>query len=340
MAVSQSLWVWTQFFACAAIITVAGTQLSRYGDIIADKSGLSGSWVGLVLLASVTSLPELVTGVSSIAAAEAPNIAVGDVLGSCVFNLAILAVVDFLHRRESVYRRASQGHILSAGFGIVLIGIAGLGILLAEKSVVIAIAHVGAYSPVFVIVYFVAVRSIFDYEQEQLKDHAAEESGRYPGITLRQAATRYAAAALAVLAAGAWLPFIGVDLAETMGWHKSFVGTLFVAGATSLPELAVTVAALRMGAVDMAIANLLGSNLFNIVILAVDDALFTKGPLLSYVSPMHAVTAASALVMTGIVVVALLYRPRVRLFRTVGWVSLGLISLYVLNSYFLYLYGA
>ncbi|MDH5264634.1 MAG: sodium:calcium antiporter, partial [Betaproteobacteria bacterium] len=234
---SPSVEVWFELSACASILAVAGFRLSRYGDIIADKSGLSGSWIGLVLLASVTSLPELVTGVSSIVAAQAPNIAVGDVLGSCVFNLAILVVVDILHRPESVYRRTSQGHILSAAFGIVLTGLAGLGILLAGRPVAMAIAHVGAYTPVFLIVYFVAVRSIFDYEREQLREHVADEASRYPDITLRQAAAQYAVAAAAVLAAGIWLPFVGVRLAEAMGWHKSFVGTLFVAGATSLPEL-------------------------------------------------------------------------------------------------------
>lgn len=335
----QTAWTWLQFAACAAILTVAGAKLSRNGDILADKTGVSGSWVGLVLLASVTSLPELVTGVSAVAAAGAPNIAVGDVLGSCVFNLSILAVVDFLHREESVYRRASQGHILSAGFGVILIGFAGLNVLLAQKGVVFALGHVGAYSPIFLFLYVIAIRSIFDYEREQVEDHAAAAASRYPDISLRQAAIRYFLAALVVLAAGSWLPFIGVRLAEVMGWHRTFVGTLFVAAATSLPELVVTVAAVRIGAVDMAIANLLGSNLFNIAILAVDDLAFLPGPLLSHVSPMHAVSAASATVMTGLVVVALLYRPRTRLFRTVGWASLGLLTVYLLNTYLLYLHG-
>ena len=332
-------WAWLDFAVCAAVIGVAGHRLSLYGDIIADKTGTSGSWVGLVLLASVTSLPELVSGVSAVALAGAPNIAVGDVLGSCVFNLAILVVVDFLNRGESVYRRASQGHILSAGFGVVLVGLAGLNVLLGDRTILPAMGHVGGYAPVFVLLYLFAMRTLFEYEQEQLAALAARQASRYPEVTLRQAAAGYALAAIAVLAAGSLLPFAGVRLAEAMGWHKTFVGTLFVAGATSLPELAVTVAAVRIGAVDMAIANLLGSNLFNVAILALDDLAFLPGPLLSHVSPMHAVSAASAVVMTGIVIVALLYRPRTRLFKTVGWASLALLTVYLLNTYVLYLHG-
>jgi cation:H+ antiporter len=333
-----TLGAWLQFTACAAVIAFAGTKLSRNGDIIADKTGLSGGWIGLVLLAAVTSLPELVTGISSVVAADAPNIAVGDVLGSCVFNLTILVLLDVLHRGESVYRRASQGHILSAGLGVIMIGFVGLNLLLAGSAAP-ALGHVGIYTPIIFLLYLVAVRSVYRYEREQLIAHAAGEASRYPQVTLGQAAVRYSLAAVAVSVAGTWLPFVGVRLAEIMGWHKTFVGTLFVAGATSLPELAVMVAALRIRAVDMAIASLLGSNLFNIAILGVDDLFFRRGPLLSFVSPMQAVSATSAVVMTGIVIVALLYRPRARLLRTAGWASFGLLTVYLLNTWILYLHG-
>ena len=330
---------WLQLGACAALIAVAGTKLSRYADVIADKTGLSGNRTGLILLATVTSLPELATGISSVTIADAPNIAVGDVLGSCVFNLVILVVLDFLHRGESVYRRANQGHILSAAFGIVLIGFTGLNLLLGDKAAALAIGHIGASTPVIVALYVIAIRAVFIYERSQMREFAGKIADRYPKLTLRRAVVGYVAAAIVIVAAGIWLPFIGVQLATVMGWHKTFVGTLFVAIATSLPELAVTVAALRIGALDMAIGNLLGSNLFNIVILALDDLFFLKGPLLAHVSSLHAMSALSALVMTGIAIVGLLYRPRARILGAVGWISLGLLTVYLLNSFVLYLHG-
>ena len=336
---NEVLLVWGQFVVCAAVIGFAGAKLSRYGDVIADKTGLSGSWIGLILLSTVTSLPELITGLSSVTVAHVPNIAVGDVLGSCVFNLMILVVLDFLYREEPVYRRAHQGHILSAGFGIIMIGFAGLNLLLSEKGIVFTVGHVGAYSLVLIVLYLIAVRAVFVYERSQLEAFAGVVSDRYPGLTYRQAVIRYALAALLVIGASLWLPFVGSELAKVMGWHKTFVGTLFVAGSTSLPELAVTMAAFRIGALDMAIANLLGSNLFNIFVLALDDFFFLEGALLSHVSPLHTMSALSALVMTGIVVVGLLYRPATRILKTVGWVSLALFTVYLLNSYILYLQG-
>jgi len=117
------------------------------------------------------------------------------------------------------------------------------------------------------------------------------------------------------------------------------VGTLLIAFATSLPELVVTVAALRIGAFNMAVSNLFGSNLFNILILAVEDVVFTRGSILSAVSELHTISAVSAIVMTGIGVVGLVYKPPQLLFLRVGWASLFLLSIYLINFTVLYLYG-
>jgi cation:H+ antiporter len=331
--------VWLAFVFCAALIGFSGPELSRSGDIIAEKTGLSHSWIGLILLATVTSLPELVTGLSAVTIADVPDIAVGDVFGSCVFNLAILIVLDLLHRDEPIYRRAHQGHILAAGFGIVLVGWAGMSVLLSGQNISFNVGHVGLYSPIMIGLYFIAIRTVFVYERNQREEFVEDVAAQYADITLRTAVRRYLVAAVVLVAAGIWLPFVGSDLANAMGWNNTFVGTLFVAAATSLPELVVTIAALRLGALDMAIANLLGSNLFDMLVLAIDDFAFLKGPILSHVSPMHAVSAFSAVIMTGIVVVGLLYRSKTRVFRYVDWISISLFLVYLLNSYVLYVYG-
>jgi cation:H+ antiporter len=292
------------------------------------------------MLATVTSLPELVTGISSVTLAGTPNIAIGDVLGSCVFNLLLLTILDVLQREESVFSRASRGHILSAGFGIILIGIVGFNLLLAgNPAATLALGHIGIYSVVIVLIYAVAMRMVFQYERSEREAFTGEVAERYPDIALRKAVWRYAAAAAVVVGAGLFLPFVAKTQAVAMGWHETFVGTLFVAAATSLPEGVVTITALRIGALDMAVSNLLGSNLFNILILAIDDALFLKGPILAHVSPLHGLSALSAIVMTGVVIVGLIYRPRIRLLRFTSWAGLMLFSIYLLNSLILYLHG-
>lgn len=331
--------IWLSLLACLAVIGVAGVRLSRYGDIIAEKSGLSRGWVGLIMLASVTSLPELVTGLSAVTVANVPDIAVGNILGACVFNLGFIVVLDFLYRKESIYTRARQGNVLGAGYGIVLIGFVGFNLLLYREHSFPAIGHVGLYTPVILLLYLLAMRSLYRYEQSQVSAYVEEHAERYSNTTLKQAIKAYVIAALAVVAAAVWLPYIASDLAVLMGWEQSFVGTIFVAAVTTAPEIVVTVSALRMGAIDLAIGNLFGSNLFNIVILAIDDLFYLPGPLFADVSIAHATSAFSAMMMSGLAVVGLVLRPASRVFRTVSWVSLLLLAIHLLNTWYLYLHG-
>ncbi|MEX2034553.1 MAG: hypothetical protein WEA28_05105 [Xanthobacteraceae bacterium] len=334
---TPTLLPWLKFAVCAALIGMAGPVLTHYGDVIARLTGLSRTWIGLVLLATATSLPELFTGISAVTVAAAPNIAVGDVLGACIFNLVILVVLDAMSRDEPMYRRIDQGHVLTTGFGVILIAFVGALLLLSRDSLDLRFFHISAYTPIIIILYVVAIRAAFVYERRvkpapQIIDVDVK-------ITLRAALVRYAAAAAVVAGAGTWLPFVGLELAEVMGWKTTFVGTLFVAIATTLPELVVAISAFRLGAIDMAIGNLLGSNLFDILILAIDDIAYTRGPLLSSVSPAHAISAFAAVIMSGIFIVALLYRPESRIRGTIGWVSLSLLVVYLFSSYAIYLHG-
>jgi len=340
------VWAWLPFLACAALIGIAGFQLSRSGDAIAQHTGLSGGWIGLTLVASVTSLPELATGITSVTIAQAPNLAVGNALGSCVLNLAFLVLIDLIYRREAVWSRASRGHVLAAAFGVVLLGFLLLGLLIGQlgpraSATQASVWGVGWMTPFMLLLYLIAMRTVFAYERthpQATEAPGASRSQQIPG--LRQAIMRFVLAASVVVGAGLWLPFAALDLATAMGWNRSFVGSLFVAMATTLPELAVTLSALRLGALDMAIGNLLGSNLFNVTIVAVDDLFYRPGDLLSDVSLVHAVTASSAIVMTGLAVVGLFFRPSGRVLRAVGAVSVGLTVVYLLNTYLVFLHGA
>lgn len=332
---TETLTIWLQFGVCLSLIGLAGTRLIRYGDAIAARTGLTRSWIGLILVASVTSLPELVTGLSSVTIARAPDMAVGDVLGSCVFNLAILAGVDIGFRKAPLYSVVGHGHLLSAGFGVILLAAISLILLLTQQNLLPALGHISWGSPVILGLYALAMRAIYLAE----KRHASLDEPSESVPPLRTALTGYALASMVVVACGVWLPLIGVELARVMGWSNSLVGTMFVAMATSVPELATTLAALRIGAVDLAVGNLLGSNLFDVLILAVDDVAYIHAPLYADVVPLHASTALVACMMSGAVVVALAYRPATRVRHIGSWASLALVSLYLFNGLLQYLHG-
>lgn len=185
--------------------------------------------------------------------------------------------------------------------------------------------------------YLIAMRAAFDYERRKPAQEPSPETA--PGMSLKETLIRYAVSALAVIVAGIWLPYAGLQIAETMGWQTTFVGTLVIAASTSVPELVVTISALRMGAADLAIGSLLGSNLFDILILAIDDLFYQKGPLLSSVSNAHAITAFAAVIMSGIFIVALLFRPQSRIRGTISWISLSLLLVYLFSAYASFLLG-
>lgn len=319
---TATLGAWAAFAVCAGAIASAGWVLCREGDTIAALTAFSRSWIGLVLLATVTSLPELVTGISSVAAANLPDIAVGNVLGATVLNLGVLGAVMVIAARRVPSASARAVRHASAAWGLALLGLALGGLLLARAGVAAAVGTVGLYTPAILVAYGAAMRAIHERDRAAGDDAAAPPPGPDRARVLRRAAARFALAAGVVALAGTALPFVSERLAGLMGWSHTYFGTLFVAVATTLPELGVTLAAMRMGAFDMAVANLLGSNLFDLAILAVDDLLFVRGPILAHVAPEHALTAATGLAMTAVVV----WIPG----RWAGWVLLAFYGAHVL----------
>jgi len=136
-----------------------------------------------------------------------------------------------------------------------------------------------------------------------------------------------------VIGAGIWLAFIGEDIAEATGWGESFVGSLLIAFTTSLPEMSVSFAALRLGAVDMCVANIIGSNLFNMAIIGVDDLFYWQGPVLAAVSDSHMFTGLIVLAMSCTIMVGLISRTRHKTPLGVSWYVPPLIGLYLLGAY-------
>ena len=333
--------VWVKFLVCVVIVVIAGTRLSTYGDVIAEKSGLGRAWVGLVLLAVATSLPELVTGVSAVTLLEAPDLTMGTLFGSNIFNLAIIAVMDILYRERPLLSVASRHLVLAASLSMLTIAFAGAAIYTATSVSGLSFFNwIGFYSPVLVGLYLFSQRVIFRFERSQQAELAAtiEETRQYDHLSSTKAYIFYGIAALFIIGSAIWLAYIGEEIAEVTGLGTTLVGSLFLALTTSLPEVVVSVAALRLGAVDMAVGNMFGSNLFNMgIIIAVDD-LFYRGPILSYVSEAHIFTALIAVLMTCVVIIALVYRTERKTFIGTGWDAIALIILF-LGFYTLFAIG-
>ncbi len=322
------------FVICAVIIFLAGKRLSYYGDVIADLTGLGKAWIGLILMASVTSLPELMVGISSSAVVGSPDLAVGDIMGSCAFNLCILAAMDaFVPSHKSIFSLASTSHVLAISLGIMLFAVVGAALFLPAEIVVLP--WLGVTSILFLAIYVVSIRLLYSYSQKnQTADIGPEHTHN---ISLKRAAGMYVLFAVVVIAAALFLPHFAEQVAEETGLGKSFVGTLFLAVSTSLPEIAVSVAAVRMGSIDMSIGNLVGSNIFNIAILALDDVFYTKGHLLKDAADSNMISVLATIIMSAIAIVGLTYRPNSKRFL-LGWDALLILIVYCACLVLLYQY--
>jgi cation:H+ antiporter len=322
------------FAVCAAIIVVAGMRVAKYGDIIAEKTGLGGAWIGVVLVAAATSLPEFFTGISAVVWADAPDITIGNLFGANTFNLLNLALLDILYQRGPLLTAAtSRGHILTAGLSVVLVSFIVASLFLSYLGVGLAIGWIGIYTPIIFLLYLGMVRMLFFYEKREQAELPQQAEVSYGDISLRKAFIYYGIAAMFIIGAGTLLAFIGVEIAEVTGWGKGFVGSLLIAFATTLPEIVVSIAAMRLGAIDMSIANMIGSNLFNMTIVGVTDLLYRPGPILAAVSPNHIFVALVMMLMTGIFIAGFMSRPQRKTPLKISWYAIAMIIVFLVGSY-------
>lgn len=328
------------FIFCSLVIVFSGTRLSIYGNIIAELTGMGKAWMGLILMAAVTSLPELFTGISSIVLMDSPDIAVGDVMGSCAFNLVILAILDFFVPGKPLSSVVTKSHVLAGFFGILLITLSVIEIIFG--SILRNIGWLISFPVLLIALYLIAIRVIFENERHlsltTTHELVSNIRHKHENISLKLAIKRYILYAMTVITAAILLPYFADNLATSTGISKSFIGTLLVAASTSLPELVVSIAAVRIGSMDMAVGNLLGSNIFNMLILAFDDLLYTKGPLLLASNPNHALSGLVTLLMTGVVGISILYGSPSKRF-VLGIDAIILIVLYLALISALYFMG-
>lgn len=320
------------FAVCTLVIMVSATGLSRYADRLAEMTGIGKVWIGMTAVAVSTSLPELSSGISAVLYAHSPNIAIGDVLGSCVFNLAIIALIDFMTPGEPLRIRLGPGHLVSAGFGVILISIVLTGLTLPAMPGM-NVMHVSLISPLIIGCYIVASRMTFIFERMELEKSVRHKScakdirpDEITGVVVM-----LVTCAVIVAISGSMLPKIGVELADRFEVGRGFVGSVFVALSTSLPELVVAVACVRFNSIDIAVGNVFGSNIFNCVVLALDDMAYLDGSIYQAASQGQAITAGIALTMTGIAIVGMVYKSTKRTFIGIGWDSALLLMLYATN---------
>ncbi len=307
--------VFGEFAILAAIVALAGVVLATAADGIAEATGLGRLLVGSLLLAAATSLPELTVDIAAVQNGH-QDVAVGDLFGSSLMNLLILAGIDLVQRTRGrpMLSREAAAHALPATLGIAMTGIAAMAVLTAGRLPNASLFDIGGWSWALLIAYLLGFRTV--YLDQRIAARTASEAEPSPMARrpwpLALSIAGFAGAAAVLWVAGPRLAEAAATVADRTGLGGTFVGTTLVALTTSLPELVAAVVAVRAGVPDLAIGNTFGSNAFNMVLFVPLDACH-PGPLFAAVSASHAVTGLAAIIATSVAVLGQLYHVERRL---------------------------
>jgi cation:H+ antiporter len=320
------------FVASGIVVVLAGTALARYADAIAEATKLGRLWVGSVLLAGATSLPELTTDISAVRFG-ATDLAAGDLFGSSMANMLILAVIDLLPPRKQVLQQVAFDHALAANLAISLNALAAVLVIVRPT---LSFLWIGPGSLLLFLAYVAGTRVVYRHATRETLAALAEVPGEdaKPPPSLRRAVLGFALAGVVVLAAAPLFAWSAKGIAEITGMGNTFVGTWLVGMATSLPELVASIAAVRMGAFDLAVGNLFGSNAINMAIFLPLD-LVQPGSLFAALDPSHALSGLFAVVLMSLGLAAIVYRAK-RRFAMLEPSSLLILVAYGLGMWLLY----
>ena len=291
----------------AAAVTCLSVKAADYVDLIDKKTSLSGAFIGGILLSAVTSLPELFTSLSSTLLLDEPGLCLGNILGSDLFNLAVLAVLIVVFNRSFAVADIAHGHqkvlwLLLIAYGAIALNM--LGVLSAE------VLTVSITSVILVACYAASIRYL---SNEESGEDAGEDTNP---LTLKQVLFRFALVAVGIVVLSVLISQVTDILAEELNLGKSLAGALFMGVATSLPELSSTIALFRKKCFDIAVGNIVGSNIFNLIILSLSDVLYTGTGLYDFSDPKTVALLAFGFLAHPLILCALKLRHR--------WVQVGL----------------
>lgn len=316
-----------------AVVFVLASRLARDANTVAAATGLGGLWIGSVLLAASTSLPEVFTNLNA-AALDAPDVGVADLFGAALANMLILALLDVARPRQRLLHQVATEHALLGLLGIVLAAIAASAILTGGWG---RLGHVGVETLAVGAIYVAGMGLV--YRSLAIEPAPSAPAGPDARGGLWRVVARFGLAAAGLAAVTPLLVVAAEALAVETGLSVAFVGTLLVGMMTSFPELAATVSAVRLGALDLAVGNVFGSVAFNMVVLLLLDLTYVRGPLLAAVRPDHAITALFAITCVALGVMAILSRAQRRPGPVVA-VSGLIVVAYALGVFLLYRLGA
>jgi cation:H+ antiporter len=317
------------FGIAALAIVIAGSRLARLADELADRTGMGEALFGVLLLAGVTSLPDFAATLSAAIDAR-PDLAMSNVMGSMAVNLAFLGIADIVYRKANLeHAAASPANLMLAGLLIVLLTLP----LLAIVTPTIAQWKVHPITPVIVIAYLFGLHLVIRTQARPMwfprltsQTVSDKPSRQYHG-SLAAAWLGFIALAVVTCIAGWVLMEAAKVIADQTGLSDTLVGGLFTALATSTPELVTTIAAIRYGALTLAVSNIFGTNCFNMLVVAAADVVYPHGTIFHDMAPIQMTWGLVSILMTAILLLGMVRRETYGIGR-IGFESTLILAVY------------
>jgi cation:H+ antiporter len=319
------------FVILAYLIIRFGSKLGDCGDAIGDIKGIDKSWIGVVMLAGITSLPELITGVSATLLGK-PEMAISNIFGSNIFNIFIIFILDvFILKEVHFSSKVHKKNMLTGFFSIILSSI----FILGHFFKALTIGYVSIFSIIIIVCYSLFMKMLHLYETEYEHIYEEEEVEEEKELmTYTAARNGFIINAILVIIVGVLISWTADKIAVTpifgIRLGESFVGLLLLALATSLPELTISIRAVKLGSYDMAAGNILGSNLFNLAIIFVINLFTFKGGFYARITTFHLTAALFSIIMVMVFLVGMVFNKKKRSYDGILIGILYVVSMYVL----------
>lgn len=331
------------FAVAALVIGLVGPRLTAVADELADRTGLGEALMGAVFLGASTSIPGIVTTVTAALAGEA-QFAMSHALGGIAVQTAFLGLADFAHRKANLeHAAASVQNILQATLLIALLAI----LLLAFTSPAVTLWHVHPASLLLLVGYGFGLRLVATsrshlmWAPRRTTETVEDVPNHHGGGGWKQLALlwgRLILLAALVGGAGYLVARSGMALVEQTGLSATIVGGLIATVITSLPELITTIAAVRQGALTLAVSGIIGGNMFDTLFAAIGDLAYFPGSIYHAVSMRELFLISLTMLMVTVLIMGMVRREKHGI-ANIGFESALVLVIYAAGFVILFLQG-
>ncbi len=328
-------WIWFPYVASLVLVVFISNKLGEYVDAMDKKTKLSGAFLGGVLLAAVTSLPELVTSITAAIIGQ-PEMVLGNILGSNVFDVAIIGFLMILFCKRVSRKKISRGNVVICAVTLVISAMIMFFAVFGWQVVIPGI-NVNMLTPIIFVLYFVAL--LFTREKGDKSSETGSESSKPDNknvqeadvvstqtqnisstgepenkamaLPLKQIILRFTILALILIGVSVAMTFMVDKIADMYGLGKGLAGALFLGIATSLPEIVSTFSLVRLGNFDAGYGSIIGSCLFNFGVIALADIFYFAGTVF--------LTDISSIILSACLVASVVFLLAFTVIRNSNW---------------------